>query len=176
MDKKPQRIEKEAQVALLQQLFSESAAVIVTDYRGLTVAQDTVLRNKMRDAGINYQVAKNTLIKIACNNLGQTGLDEYLNGPTAVAFAQDPAAAAKLMSEFIKETKKTQIKAALLGDKVIDAAGVEALAKLPSREVLLGQVVGAMQAPIAAFAGVCAGMLRQLVTVVDQVREQKETA
>ncbi len=176
MDKKPQRIEKENQVAALQKLFSESSAAIVTDYRGLTVAQDTVLRNKMREAGVEYLVAKNTLIKIACHNLDQTGLDPYLNGPTAVAFAQDPAAAAKLICDFIKENKKTEVKAALLGDKLIDAAGVEALAKLPTREVLLGQVAGAMQAPMAAFAGVCSGILRQLVTVVDKVREQKATA
>ncbi|MEG1662141.1 MAG: 50S ribosomal protein L10, partial [Clostridiales bacterium] len=155
MDKKPQAIEKEAQVAELQKLFSECQAAIITDYRGLTVSQDTVLRNKMRNAGIEYRVAKNTLIKIACQQLGQEGLEPFLNGPTAVAFAQDPAAAAKLMSEFIKESKKTEIKAALLGGKLITAAAVEVLGKLPSREVLLGQVAGAMQAPMAAFAGVC---------------------
>lgn len=176
MDKKPQTIAKENKVAELQQLFAESEAVILTDYRGLTVAQDTVLRNRMREAGIEYRVAKNTLIKIACNNLDHQGLDEFLNGPTAVSFAKDPVAAAKILSGFIKETKKTEIKVALLGNKVIDAAGVDTLAKLPAREVLLAQIAGALQSPMAGFAGVCAGMLRQLVTVVDKVREQKETA
>jgi len=176
VDKKPQTIAKENKVADLQQLFAESESVILTDYRGLTVAQDTILRNKMREAGIEYRVAKNTLIKIACDNLDHQGLDEFLNGPTAVVFAKDPAAAAKVVCSFIKETKKTEIKVALLGNKVIDAASVETLAKLPAREVLLAQVAGAFQAPLAGFAGVCAGMLRQLVTVVDQVREQKETA
>ena len=127
----------------------------------------------MREAGINYLVAKNTLIKIACNNYGSNELDSYLNGPTAIAFAEDPVAAAKILSDFVKESKKTQIKAAMLSGKLIDAQGVEDLAKLPSREVLLAQVAGAFAAPMSSFAGVTAGILRQLVTVVDKVREQK---
>ena len=96
-----------------------------------------------------------------------------MNGPTAIAFAEDPVAAAKILSDFVKESKKTQIKAAMLSGKLIDAQGVEDLAKLPSREVLLAQVAGAFAAPMSSFAGVTAGILRQLVTVVDKVREQK---
>ena len=173
MDKKPQRIAKEQEVARLQELFNNAEIVILTNYRGLTVAEDTQLRSKMRAAEVEYKIAKNTLIKLACNANDQSGLDEFLFDPTAVAFGSDPVATAKVVSDFIKATKKTEIKAALLGDKVITAAEVEALAKLPSREALLGQVAGMLQAPMANFAGVASAMLRQLVTVVDKVREQK---
>ena len=176
MDKKPQRLEKEAEVNELQKLFKESEAVILTNYRGLTVAQDVRLRTQMRKAGIEYRVAKNTLIKIACKLNGINELDEYLNNPTAVVFAKDPVEVAKLLSVFIKETKKTEIKGGLLGNTVISASQVEDLAKLPTREVLLAQVAGTFQSPMASFAGCAAAMLRQLVTVVDKVREQKEGA
>ena len=173
MEKKPQLIAKEQEVAELEQLFHDSSVAILTDYRGITVSEDVRLRAKLRNAGVEYRVAKNTLIRIACNNYGSTELDSYLNGPTAIAFAEDPVAAAKIISEFIRESKKTKIKAALLTGKLVDAAGVEALAKLPPREVLLAQVAGIFAAPMANFAGVASAMLRQLVTVVDKVREQK---
>ena len=173
MEKKPQLIVKEQEVAELEQLFNASSVAILTDYRGITVSEDVRLRAKLRNAGVEYRVAKNTLIRIACNNYGSTELDSYLNGPTAVAFAQDPVAAAKIISEFIRESKKTKIKAALLTGKLVNAAGVDALAKLPPREVLLAQVAGAFAAPMASFAGVTSALLRQLVTVVDKVREQK---
>ncbi len=176
MDKKPQRLQKEAEVAELKKLFNESETVILTNYRGLNVAQDVQLRAQMRKAGIDYRVAKNTLIKIACDQNGINDLDEYLNNPTAVAFAKDPVEVAKIFSSFIKENKMTEIKAGLLGKTVIKASQVEDLAKLPTREVLLAQVAGAFQAPMASFAGCAAAMLRQLVTVVDKVREQKEEA
>ena len=127
MEKKPQVIAKEQKVAELQELFANSQAVFLTDYRGISVAEDVKLRAKMREAGINYLVAKNTLIKIACNNYGSNELDSYLNGPTAIAFAEDPVAAAKILSDFVKESKKTQIKAAKLSGKLIDAQGVEAV-------------------------------------------------
>jgi|WetSurMetagenome_2_1015567.scaffolds.fasta_scaffold145705_1 large subunit ribosomal protein L10 len=173
MEKKPQLIAKEQEVAELEQLFKASGVAILTDYRGITVAEDVRLRAKLRNAGIEYRVAKNTLLKIACNNYGSSELDSALNGPTAVAFAQDPVEAAKIISDFIRESKKTKVKAALLSGRLVNAAGVEALAKLPTREVLLAQVAGSFAAPMSSFAGVAAAMLRQLVNVVDRVREQK---
>lgn len=173
MDKKPQLIAKEQEVAALKQLFEQSQAVILTDYRGITVAQDVKLRARMRAAGLEYMVAKNTMLTLASEQLEQESLTAYLKGPTAVTFAVDPVAAAKIISEFIKENKVTKIKAGLLTGKVIDAAGVDALAKLPAREVLLAQVAGAFASPLTAFASVSSGLLRQLVTVVDKVREQK---
>jgi large subunit ribosomal protein L10 len=176
VEKKPQRLEKEAEVSRLQELFKNNETAVLTNYRGLTVAQDVQLRRQLREAGVVYHVAKNTLIKLACHANDQQALDPYLEGPTAVAFAQDPVTVAKLLTAFIKEVKKTEIKAGLLGAKLISAAEVETLAKLPARDVLLAQVVGMFQAPLAGFAGVTSAMLRQLVTVTDRIREQKAAA
>ena len=176
MDKKPQRLEKEIEVSRLQELFKNSETIVLTDYRGLTVAQDVQLRRQLREAGVKYHVAKNSLIKLACHANEQQALDPYLAGPTAVAFAQDPVTVAKLLTNFIKEVKKTEIKAGLLGEKLISAAQVDALAKLPPREVLLAQVVGVFTAPLSGFASVTSGLLRQLVTVTDRIREQKAAA
>ena len=173
MEIKPQRLEKETEVSRLQELFKNNDAAVLTDYRGITVAEDVRLRRQLREAGIEYHVAKNTLIKLACHANDQQALDPYLEGPTAVAFAQDPVAVAKFLTTFIKEAKKTEIKAGLLSNRFISAADVEALAKLPAREVLLAQVLGVLQAPLAGFAGVTSGLLRQLVTVTDRIREQK---
>jgi len=173
VDKKPQRIAKEEQVRELEQLLKESEGTVLSDYRGITVTQDVVMRAKLREAGVDYRIVKNTLLKIACNNVGYTDLDPFFEGPTAIAFGSDPVQLAKLLSAAIAENKKGAIKAGLLGDNFINAAQINNLAKLPPREVLLAQVAGAFQAPLAAFAGVTSGILRQLVTVVDAVREQK---
>lgn len=176
MDKKPQRIAKEQEVAELQQLLNDCQAAILTDYRGITVEQDVKFRAKLREAGCDYRVAKNTLLQIANRNLPVQDMSQYLEGPTAICFAADPVAAAKIISDFIHENKKTKIKGALLTGKLIDGAEVEALAKLPSREVLLTQVVSALAAPLSGMAGAAAALLRQFPTAVDQLRKQKEIA
>jgi len=152
MVKKPQMIEKEQEVAELQALFEKSQSVVLTDYRGITVAQDVKLRAKMRAAGVEYRVAKNTLIKIASHNAGYDCLDNYLEGPTAIAFSEDAIAAAKVSGDFIRENKVTSFKAGILTGNFIDAAGIDALAKLPSREVLLSQVAACFNAPMSAVA------------------------
>lgn len=173
-DKKPQLIAKEQEVARLQDFFANASAVVMTDYCGISVEQDTELRRKFRQADITYIVAKNTLLKRASNNLGVTALDPYFEGPTAIAFSDNPVELAKIISTFIKETQKTEIKVGLLDNQMLTVAEIEALAKLPSREELLAKLLGSMQAPLYGLAGVTTGMLRQLVTVVDAVREQKE--
>jgi len=173
VEKKPQRLEKETEVSYLQELFKNNNVAVLTNYRSITVSEDVRLRRQLREAEVEYLVAKNTLIKLACHANDQQALDPYLEGPTAVAFSQDPVTVAKLLMNFIKEAKKTEVKAGLLANKLISAAEVEALAKLPAREVLLAQVVGMFQAPLAGFAGVTSGILRQLVIVTDRVREQK---
>ena len=164
MEKKPQLIAKEQEVAELQSLFEKSQAVVLTEYRGITVAQDVKLRAKMRAAGVKYRVAKNTLIRIASHNAGYDCLDAYLEGPTAIAFSEDPVAAAKISGDFIKENKVTAFKAGLLNGSFVDAAGVDALAKLPSREILLAQVAGCFAAPMSALA-----------RVINLVKEAKES-
>ena len=107
MEKKPQVIAKEQQVDELEKLFEENEAVVLTDYRGITVDKDVKLRAKLREAGVEYRVAKNTLIKIAANKFGVDCLDKFLEGPTAIAFSKDPVAGAKVIGDFIRENKMT---------------------------------------------------------------------
>lgn len=171
--------EKQAIVAELKEKFSAAKGAVLTNYRGLTVAQDTKLRRKLREAGVEYRVVKNTLTRIAADQSGVSELDPYLEGPTAIALSfTDPVAPAKIISDFLKETKTQvlEIKAGLVEGKVIDADGVKALASLPSREVLIAKALGSMQAPITGFVNVLQGNIRNLVYALEAVRKQKESA
>lgn len=154
MEKKPQMIQKEAQVAELQGWIKESAAIVLADYRGLTVAEDTQLRSELRKNEIGYKVAKNTLIKRAANNLEITELDSYLEGPTVLAYAADPIAVTKVLSKFAETHKALEIKAGMVDGKFVDAEEIKALAKMPSREVLLGRFMGSVQSSLYSFARV----------------------
>jgi large subunit ribosomal protein L10 len=171
--------EKQAVVAELKTKLSNVKGAVLTNYRGLTVAQDTKLRRKLRDAGVEYRVVKNTMTRIAAKEIGITGLETYLEGPTAIAISYtDPVAPAKVISDFIKENKLQflEVKAGIVEGKVIDAAGVKTLASLPPRDVLIAQVLAGMQTPIAGLVNVLQGSIRNLVYVLDAVREQKESA
>lgn len=171
------RSKKEAVVAELKQKLENIQGAVIVDYCGLTVAQDMKLRCKMRDAGVEYRVVKNTMLNLAANELGIEDFKQYLENTTAIAIsATDPVAPARVLTDFAKDLKsKTfKIKAGLLEKKVIDAAGVKALASLPSREVLLSQVLATMQAPITGLVTVLQGNIRNFVQVVDAVRRQKE--
>ncbi|WP_110955673.1 50S ribosomal protein L10 [Anaerosinus massiliensis] len=170
---------KQAVVAELKEKLSTAQGAVLTSYRGLTVAQDTKLRSKLREAGVSYSVVKNTMTRIAANEAGIEGLDQYLEGTTALAVsASDPVAPAKVISEFIKENKleSLEIKAGLVEGKVIDTEAVKALAALPAREVLIAQVLAGMQSPIAGFVNVLQGSIRNVVYALDAVRQQKESA
>jgi len=165
--------EKKALVAELAEKLQNTKGAVLTNYRGLNVAQDTNLRRKLREAGVEYRVVKNA------NEVGIQGMDAYLEGPTAIAISStDPVAPAKVISDFIKENKlqALEIKAGLVEGKVIDAAGVKALASLPSREVLIAQVLAGMQSPIVGLVNVLHGNIRNLVYTLEAVRKQKESA
>lgn len=151
MDKKPQMIQKEEQVAQLQGWIKESAAIVLADYRGLTVAEDTALRNELRKNEIGYKVAKNTLIKRAANNLEITDLDSFLEGPTVLAYAADPIAVTKVLAKFAEEHKALEIKAGMVDGKFVDADEIKALAKMPGREVLLARFMGSVQSSLYSF-------------------------
>ena len=170
------RQKKEEIVAEVKEKIENSQAVIVAGYRGITVGQMTSLRAEMRKAGCEIKVIKNTLAKLALNDLNITGLDEYFVGPTIVTFAKDnPVDTAKILKKFNKEVNEgLEIKAALLEGKVIDKKEVENLASLPSREVLIAKVLGGMQAPLYGFAGVLSANLRNLVYVLEAIRKKKE--
>lgn len=166
-------------VADIKEKLSNTKGAVITNYRGLTVAQDTVLRRKLREAGVEYRVFKNTMTRIAAKEAGIEGLDSYLEGPTAIAMSYtDPVAPAKVISDFVKENKlqALEVKAGLVEGKVIDADGVKALSSLPPREVLIAKALGSMQAPIAGFVNVLSGTMRNLVYALEAVRKQKESA
>ncbi|MCX7781364.1 MAG: 50S ribosomal protein L10 [Negativicutes bacterium] len=171
--------EKQQAVAELKEKLSTTKGAVITNYRGINVALDTKLRRKLREAGVEYKVVKNTLTRIAASEAGITGLDQYLEGPTAIAMSySDPVAPAKVISDFIKENKlqTMEIKAGLVEGKVIDDKGVKALASLPPREVLIAKMLGSMQAPITGFVNVLQGNIRNLVYALEAVRKQKESA
>lgn len=168
---------KQAVVKELVEKLSQAKGAVIINYRGITVLQDTKLRRKLREAGVEYNVVKNTMTRLAAQELEITGLDTYLEGPSAIAISKvDPVAPAKIISEFAKEFEIIEIKAGLLEGKVIDADGVKALANLPSREVLLAKLLGTLNVPITGFVNVLAGNIRNLVYVLEAVRKQKESA
>ena len=158
-----------------EKLQSAQGAVLV-GFTGLSVADVTKLRRKFREGNVEYKVIKNTLTRIAANEVGYEGLSEFLEGPTALAYStEDAVAPAKILKEFIKETKTEAltVKVGICDGQVIDAAGVEDLANLPSREELLAKLVGSMQAPISGLVNVLQGNIRNMVYVLDAVRAKK---
>jgi len=168
---------KEQLVTDLQQKFSTAKGFFVTDYSGLNVAQVTELRRKLRESSIEYKVVKNTLARLALNNLGYQGLDEHFLGPTAVAYAfKDPAAPAKIIEEFLKshrELQKPEIKIGVIEKQVLSAADMKDIVNLPSRETLIAMLLGGLNAPISGFVGVLNSLLTKLVLVLKAVEEKK---
>ncbi len=168
------RQEKEEMLQELKAKMESSQLVILAEYKGLNVEAMTKLRRKLRGVGSEIKVAKNTITKLAAREAGMDELNPYLEGPVALTFGfDDPVAPAKALSEFAKEYKALSIKAGILEGRVVDPQAIKALADLPSREVLLAKVLGGMQTPMYGFAGALQGLLRNLVYVLDAVREKK---
>jgi large subunit ribosomal protein L10 len=147
------------------------------DYRGLTFSEATELRARLAKVDASLKVVKNTLAKIAAADAGVEGLDELLQGPTAIAYCHgDPVRVAKTIQDFIKEKKKAAIRGGKLQRSMLTAPEVEKLAALPSREQLIAQLVGTIAAPLTGLVGVLNGPIRGLVVVLGQVHEQKANA
>ncbi len=164
-------------VSGLSAQFKEAKALVLADYRGLTVEQDTELRNALRKAGVEYKVVKNTMTKFAADQNGLEGLDPFLNGPTALALSTtDPVAPAKVLSEYAKKYDKLELKVGVVEGKIIDLAGIKALAELPPKEVLIAKVLGGFNAPITGFVNVLNGNIRGLVVALNAIAEQKANA
>ncbi len=145
--------EKKQIVADLSERIKNSVAGVIVDYRGISVADDTKLRKELREAGVHYSVIKNKLIKFAVDNAGLEGLDDVLNGTTAIATSEtDYVAAARILSKYADSNATFKIKSGYLDGEVISLEKIQSLAKLPSREILLANVLGAFNAPIASFA------------------------
>ena len=144
---------KKAEVAAIAERLQNACAGVIVDYKGINVADDTALRKELREAGVNYTVVKNTLLKRAIAETELNGLDSVLEGTTALATsADDYVAAARILCKFADTHKNFEVKNGFIDKEVIDVAKITGLAKLPSREILLANVLGAFQAPIAAFA------------------------
>lgn len=133
----------------------DAASVVLVDYRGLTVAQDTELRKQLRDAGIIYKVYKNTMMKRAFEGTEYAALEEHLAGPSAIAISKEDATApARILCKFAKDAKALELKAGVIEGTVYDTAGLTELSKIPSREELLSKLLGSLQSPITNFARV----------------------
>ena len=141
------RSQKADSVAQLSEVFNQAGVVVVTRNLGLSVAQSTELRTKMREAGASYKVAKNRLAKLALKDTDYAGLEEYLSGPTALGYSEDPVAAAKAGVDFAKTTDQLEIVGGSMGAVALDEAGVKALASMPSLDELRGKIVGLVNAP-----------------------------
>ena len=145
--------EKKAIVAALTERLNNSITGVLVSYKGISVADDTALRKELREAGVQYTVVKNTLLSRACEEANLTGLQGTLEGTTALATSDDDyAAAARILNNYAKKSKTFELKGGYLDGEVVDMATIERIAKLPTREILLANVLGAFQAPIASFA------------------------
>ena len=155
---------KQPVVAEIAELFNGAKGAVVVDYRGLTVEQDTQLRKQLREAGVTYKVYKNTMIRFAAKGTAFEALEPNLEGPTALAVSKEDATApARILAEFAKKADKLEIKGGVVEDTYYDAKGMQVIATIPSREVLLGKLLGSMQSPITNFA-----------RVIKQIAEQQE--
>lgn len=145
---------KKVKVEKLTELLKGSVSGVIVDYKGITVDEDTQLRKELREAGVKYFVEKNTMLKRAFDNIGMEGFDEVLNGTTAIAVsADDQTAPARILGKFAeKDENKFNLKAGFVEGVVYDAAGVQRLSKIPSKDVLLAQLVGSLQGPIQKLA------------------------
>jgi large subunit ribosomal protein L10 len=163
-------------VESLREVFSKCSVGILTDYRGLTTAELTALRRKLREAGIEYRVVKNSLAQFAARRAGMDGLVSSFKGPVAIAVGYDDVpAAAKALDSYIRTTKSIlSIKGGFMEDRILSAADVENLARLPSREVLLSQIIAGIQSPITGLVNVLAGSIRGFLGVLQARIRQLE--
>ncbi|MBQ8541181.1 MAG: 50S ribosomal protein L10 [Clostridia bacterium] len=167
---------KKQAVEEIKATLTKAVAGVFVDYCGLTVEQDTKLRNKLREANVEYKVVKNTLTRFAANEIGLEGLDEILNGPTALAISEtDEVIAAKVLAEFAKENEALEIKSGFLEGKVVSVDEVKKLADTPSREVLIAKLMGSMNSPIAALARTLQALVDNGVEPAD-IKVEKEEA
>ena len=164
MIKKNRQI-KEAKVAEIKEKLEKAQGVVLASYQGLTVEEDTMLRKRLREAGVEYKVYKNTLVTLAANELGLGDLVQYLEGPVSIAFGyEDATAPARVLHNFGKDHKKLELKAGIVDGIVYDKAGVEKLATIPSKEVLIAKLLGSFKAPLS-----------NLAYLLNAIKEKKES-
>jgi large subunit ribosomal protein L10 len=165
---------KKQQVIELCEKIKNAQVVVMADYRGITVEEDTNLRAEMRSAGVEYKVIKNNLTRHAMETLGIKGMDEYLVGPTAIAFGvDDPVSPAKILAKFAKSCNTYEIKAGILEGQVVDVSEINNLASLPSKEELIAQMLGGLNAPITGLVYVLNANITGLARALNAIAEQK---
>ncbi|GLC29826.1 50S ribosomal protein L10 [Clostridium omnivorum] len=157
---------KEAKVAEIREKLEKAQGVVFSQYQGLTVEEDTELRKKLREAGVEYKVYKNTLTTLAAKELGLDGVVSYLEGPVSVAFGyEDATAPARVLNDFAKTHKKLELKAGIVDGTIYNSEEVAKLASIPSREVLIAQLLGSFKAPLS-----------NLAYLLNAIKEKKESA
>lgn len=169
------RKQKEQQVEYIINRFEKAKSLIFADYRGLNVSEITELRSKLSESNSEMKVVKNRLTKRAVKALSIDGLDDYLVGPTAMASSdEDPVMPAKVLVDFAKNHEVLEIKAGYMDGKVLDVGIIRRLASLPSKEVLLSRALSSMQAPATNFVMVLSAISRNLVNVINAIKDKKE--
>jgi large subunit ribosomal protein L10 len=169
--------DKQAIVADVAKVASSALSAVVADYQGLTVEEMTVLRNQARAQGVYLRVVRNTLLKRAIEGSEYECLGSVLVGPTILAFSQeDPGSAARVVKDFAKDHVRLEVKALAIGGKLLAASDIDALAKLPTRDEAIAQLMSVMQAPVAKLASTLNEVPSKLVRVIAAVKDQKEAA
>lgn len=156
---------KEAKVAEIKEKLEKAQGVVLANYQGLSVEEDTALRKSLREAGVEYKVYKNSLVTLAAQELGLEAISEYLEGPVSIAFGyEDATAPARVLHTFAKDHKKLELKAGIVDKVVYDKAQVEKLATIPSKEVLIAKLLGSFKAPLS-----------NLAYLLNAIKEKKES-
>ncbi|ABN53921.1 MAG TPA: 50S ribosomal protein L10 [Hungateiclostridium thermocellum] len=167
--------QKKEIVRQLSENMKSAKTIVFADYRGLTVEQDTELRNKLRKAGVEYKVVKNTLTKLAAKENGLEELEPYFNGPTSMAFSdKDVVAPAKIMVEYAEKYENLELKVGVVEGKVCDLKTLKAIAALPPKEELVAKALGSLKSPIAGLVNVLNGNIRGLVIALNAIAEKKK--
>lgn len=171
------KVEKEKTVNELRERLSLTKSLFLTDFRGLSVDDMTRLRRSLKEKGAEYRVTKNTLIRMAAEESEFGGILDFLKGPTGLVFSyEDPLAPAKALHEVHKKTEKPKIKVIWMEGKLLDESHLRTLATLPAREVILAQIVSGLDFPVANFVGTLQGVLRNFVSTIDAIKEEKSEA
>ena len=172
LEKTVDRAQKEAVVAQLNQIFTDSGVVVVSHYTGITVAQMQDFRKRMSAAGGSVRVAKNKLAKIALEGTPSASIGEYLSGMTVLSYSKDPVAAAKVTEDYAKENNNLVILGGAMGENALDRAGVMAVSKMPSREELIASIVGSITAPASNIAGAIGAPASTIASILETVEER----
>lgn len=169
--------QKKIVVDQLRDQFAKSKIIIITDYKGLNVAAMTDLRSKLRESNVEYRVVKNTLLTRAAEDTDVALIQDAFKGPSAIALSyEDPVAPAKVLTEFAKQNDKFEIKVGVMGGRVLDLPSIKALSALPSREVLLGQFLAAINGVPTGLVRALSDVPRRLLNVLQAIKDQKEAA